>query len=156
MLLISTGLKTKLLGAAAFVDIFELGAIYIYPGARPATADAAPGQTPIGMVTQAGLAWNPINTAFGLSFMQQGPYIVFAPSVSAQLLPSDIGVAAWWRLVAPGDTGETSYSQPRIDGDIGLKSSPGGQEMLLDTNTLSTGIAQQLGYFLYTIPPIGA
>lgn len=151
-LIVSTAFKTKML--SPFAEMFSLGAIYVYPGARPATADMAPGTTPIGMITQDGLAWNPINTAFGLRFVQSGPYIVFDSALNPVLTPSAGGTAAWWRLVAPGDTGDISYSQFRIDGDIGLKATPGGQEMLLENNVLVPGTNQQVGYFLYTIPPI--
>lgn len=151
----STGFRTAFL--AAFPTIFNGGAIFIYAGARPGTADQAAPSDPIGIVTHLGMAWNPVSTGYGLRFIQQGPYIVFDPTLSAQITATLGGSATWWRLVAPGDDGtEPSLTFPRVDGDVGDKSLPANppESLLLDDLSLIVGIAIPLTYFLYTIPPI--
>lgn len=142
---------------APFSELFDGGAIYLYDGGtRPATADAGATAPPVAMITNMGLPWNPAFTPYGLQFAQVGRGMVFAPGISAKLsvLLPPTGIS-WWRLVAPGDDGsDTSYDRPRIDGDVGLKSAPGGQELLLDSLTPSIGTTVPVGYFLYAIPPL--
>jgi hypothetical protein len=155
MLQVSTKLKDLLV--APFPAAFAGGAIFIYGGARPTTADQVAGSAPIAIVTNLGLMWNPTNTYYGLSFVQEAstPYILFDSSISPAITVMVDGTAAWWRLVAPGDDGSlASYDLLRVDGDVGLKASPGGQEMLLDDVVLVAGDSIPLGYFLYTLPPI--
>lgn len=141
---------------APFAELFTNGAIYLYDGGtRPANADLAATAVPVAIVTHRGLPWNPAFTPYGLRFAQIGRGMVFAPDITAQLsvLRPPTGIA-WWRLVAPGDDGtETNYDRPRIDGDVGLKSAPGGQELLLDSLTPAIGTAVPVGYFLYAIAP---
>jgi hypothetical protein len=142
---------------APFADLFNGGTIFLYDGGtRPATADIAATAIPVAMITHLGLPWNPSFTPYGLRFTQLGRGVVFAPEITAQLsvLRPPTGIA-WWRLVAPGDDGtDTNYDKPRIDGDVGLKSAPGGQELLLDSVTPSIGTVVSVGYFLYAIPPL--
>lgn len=154
MLLVSTGFKTSILGTNSFTSLFNGGGIYVYAGMRPSSPDSPPTSAPIGVVSNEGFAWNPLNTLYGLKFVQSGPYVLFDSAISAQLVPSQPATASWWRLVAPGDDGSLSYSQARIDGDCGLSSAPTGQELLLPTLALVPGVSVPTGYFLYTIPPI--
>lgn len=153
MLKVSTGFKTKLLGPTSFTSMFEGGGIYVYSGARASSPDAAAPSLPIGVISKQGLAWNPINIGAGLQFVQNGPYILF-DNAQAQLVPDASATATWWRLVAPFDDGEPSYSQPRIDGDVGLMGASTGQELLLPVLDIVLGTSYPVTYFLYTIPPI--
>jgi hypothetical protein len=151
---VSTGFKERLLDGVAWKDIFNNGVIYLFQGMRPTISDFAPGTPPIAIITSGGAAWNPSFTVFGLKFIRSGPNILFETELNAQITVTDNATATWWRLVTPADNLETSYFFPRIDGDVGLKASPSGQELLLDSTALTLGDAIPVGYFLYTIPPI--
>lgn len=153
MLKVSTGFTTKLLGPASFESIFDRGGIYLYAGLRADSPNAPAPTAPIGVISKQGMAWNPSNIGYGLKFTRSGPYVFFGDS-DAQLVPDANATASWWRLVAPFDDGEPSYTQCRIDGDCGLQSAPTGQELLLPSLALEIGTAYPVGYFLYTIPPI--
>lgn len=153
MLKVSTGFKTKILGAHSFAALFNGGGIYVYSGARPSSPDVTAPTSPIAAISRQGLAWNPSSIGYGLTFAQNGPYIYFA-TTDAQLVPNVAATAAWWRLVAPGDDNEPSYTQCRIDGDVGLQTAATGQELLLPALDLALGTAYPAPYFLYTIPPI--
>lgn len=157
MLLVSTGFKDLILGPHAFADIFNGGVMQIFNGGRPTTADDTPGGTLIAQITQSGLPWAPDFTPYGMRFVKSGSYVLLDPARDWQLLPNDfatLGIAVWWRLVAPGDDGVPSVTRPRIDGDIAVKGSTGGQELLLDSLTLVPRLATPVHTWFYTIPPI--
>lgn len=149
---VSSGFKSQILGPSAFEDIFLNGAIQIYTGPQPTTADAASQGTWLGTITMSGLAWVPGAATGGLRFLRTGPYISNYPQDNWVLTPIAAGTASWWRLVSNNDDGaEVSFSLPRVDGAIKNDSSA---EMLLANTTLVPGTAVRIQSFFYTIPPI--
>lgn len=157
MLSASTGYKKKILGPHSWASIFQQGAIYIFGGTRPASADMAPGVPAIAVISNHGLPWTPTNLGAGLVFTLRDQFVLGDPTQDWKLRPNAFAeetTASWWRLVAPFDTGLASVTEARIDGDIGLKSAPNNQELLLDTTTLSPGEAISVSTFFYAIPPL--
>lgn len=157
MLLASTGFKTATNAGTAWADMFRQGAIMIYGSARPATPDAAPGASPIAMITNYGLPWTPSSLGYGLFFRMRDQFVIGEPSQTWILAPNGFALgesASWWRLVAPFDDGLPSITQFRLDGDIGTKGIDTGKELLLDTTSLVPGAGIPVNGFFYAIPPI--
>lgn len=154
MLSVSNGFKVRILGSEGFVDIFDRGAIFLYEGARPATADE-PAPVPVAIVTEDGNEWEPPNIGFGLRFAQLGPYIIKANTTwKLRALATTAGVT-WARLVGPEvDTGVLNYELPRIDFDVGLTGVPNGEELLLPKTAFTLGESLIIGDFNYTFLPI--
>lgn len=153
---VSTGFKTRILGSESFVDIFHLGAILVFDGARPPTADG-PAPTAVAIITREGNAWAPPDTGFGLRLMQVGPYILKEGVGDWKLRAlADTPGVTWARLVGPvADNGVVNYDLPRIDFDVGLVGSV-GNELLLPKLAFTMGEALTIGAFTYTIPPLFA
>ncbi len=159
MLNVSTGFKALLLGPNSFTSIFKYGAIQVYANPRPSAADAMPTVSPIATITNYGLPWSPSGVGNGIVLMQNGPYIVMGAGQNWELLPNAAAAgstASWWRLMAPGDSGLPSITEPRIDGDIGVLGvfDPRYPEILIDDVTLVPNTGVPITSFLYTFPPL--
>ncbi len=156
---VSTGFKTAILGPNSFADIFKYGAFQVYASPRPSAADAMPTTGPIATITNYGLPWSPTGIGNGIVLAQTGPYVGMSGGQNWQLLPNATAggrMASWWRLVAPGDSGLPSISDPRIDGDIGVRGvfDPRYPEILIDDVALVPNTGIPITSFLYTIPPL--
>ncbi len=143
----STGLCNKLLDTGPFKDIFEDGFINIYAGALPATADAAETDDPICVIsvnsTGTGITWGP--TAGGVT-----PGVI--PKASGEVWTGLIladDTATHFRIVAPGDTGALSTTEPRVQGTIGV----GGADMNVGTTVLVDGATFTLSYATQAFVP---
>lgn len=153
MLQVSSGFKSLILGPHAFEDIFGGGAIRVFSGPQPASADDPEQGTLLGLVTRLGHPWSASTLTGGLVFLRQGPFITNMPGDRWLLVPNATATAGWWRLVAtPADSGGADYNAPRIDGAIGVIG--GTDEMQLQSAALVVGNAVDVQSFFYTIPPI--
>jgi len=154
MLQVSSGFKSKILGRQAFEDIFNGGAILIFSGTRPGTADDAYPDAPVAMITQRGLPWTAIAGVNGINFKTYGPYVELDVGRQAQMTIFSAASARWFRLLAPNDSNNPSFTECRIDGDIGLKGSGSPQELQLDSLDIDPNTTIPFNSFLYTIPPL--
>lgn len=154
MLQVSSGYVEQILGPRSFLDIFTGGAIAIYNGSRPASANDAPSSLPIAWVTNIGLPWTPGNLGAGLNFVQDRTFILNDPTQRWVCRASDALTAVWFRQFsnAPDEDFGPSYTHARIDGDISLIGGTG--ELQLATLSLLPTTPFAVGFFLYTIPPI--
>jgi hypothetical protein len=149
MLLISTGLKAAFL--ASFPTQFNGGAIYIYSGTQPASAQAAPTGTLLAVVSKNGLAWTLGSATNGLQFeATNGGFVVPAVATPFVLKGVADGVAGWARLICKDDTLAVSSTLPRVDCAV---NSPDGMELILSNTTITTGVERSVDYWLYGIPP---
>jgi hypothetical protein len=149
---VSTAFKSAILGPMAFETIFSGGAIRVFAGPQPQTADDAEQGHLLGVVTLNGAAWGAVGSN-GLRFARSGPVVVQQSGDAWVLMPTAAGTAGWWRLVASSaDDGSQSYSSPRIDGAVGTAGS--NAEMILPATPLVIGTGVPLQAFSYTIPPI--
>ena len=149
---VSTGYTARILGPISFEDIFNGGAIAIYTGEQPESANEAPTGTLLGYVSANGAPWTPGSAANGLSFVRSGQWAGKNPAQAWAITPGVAGTAGWFRLLTPGDAGGFSFDLPRIDGAIsadGLNA-----ELRLLNPVLAIGVAKSIDEFLYTIPPI--
>lgn len=141
----STGLCNQLLDTAPLRDIFELGFIKVYAGTVPATADASIGSATL-------LCTVSVNsTGTGLSFdaAASGGVIAKDPGDVWSGTNAATGAATFYRVVAVGDTGALSTTQPRIQGTCGT----GGADMNMGTTTLTSAATFTLNYFTQALVP---
>lgn len=117
------------------------GAIFVYSGSQPATADAAPTGTLLGIATVGAGSWTAVsNLTNGLDFAAAASGVM-TKSVSEtwQFVGIADGTAGWFRHVggAAADSlaADSSATYPRIDGRI----STSGAEMTLSNLSIVTG-----------------
>jgi hypothetical protein len=158
MLQVSQKFKNLILGPHAFAEIFEHGCILVYAGVQPDTADESiGGATLLAKITSGGGAWSPGAgaAAHGLQFILTGQFVARDPAQTWIITPIASGLATWFRLITKdGDAGDLSFDDARIDGAIGMLSSPTPVQMILANPNLVNGVPQELNQFVYTIPPI--
>jgi hypothetical protein len=149
----SEGFKKALLGPASFAQIFRYGAIHIYSGAQPATANDAATGTLLGTVTVNGGSWAPGSILNGLLFQQAGVWVRGDPTQTWVLKGSNTGIAGWFRLVENASSGSgADFDHCRIDGAISV--TPGAAEMRLSTLSIDPSTSVVIDHLFYTIPPI--
>lgn len=132
-------------------DILRDGAINIYSGAQPASADDAVAGTLLMRITVASGAWAAGAFDNGLEF-EDDP-------LSGELeKPSGVtwsgtglvaGVASWFRFVAnPTDNGAISTVLPRIDGSIGVS----GADINMPNTSIIVDNTYTIDTFKLTLP----
>ncbi len=152
----STGFVAAILGASSFDEVFRNGAILVYTGGQPESADAAATGTLIGRITAGGGAWTAGSEANGLRFERQGRYAYNSSDQTWKLTGLATGTAGWFRLVGnAADSGGASTVLPRIDGSIGLEDDSTAQLILPDT-ALTASSSVEISQWFYAIPPLGA
>lgn len=147
---LSTGLRNGMLNATGFTTAFNNGAIYVYSGPQPATADSAIQGTQLGLITLNNGAWTPGVSTNGLQF--DAPVAGVVSKAAAQvwrMLGIANGTAGWFRLVGnPVDAGGSSTTLPRMDGTIAIS----GGDMNLSSLSIVTGAPNTVDVFQFTLP----
>lgn len=149
----STGLCDKLLGGAGgdtLQNIFALGQVMIYGGTVPGAADDATGEGVTSTLLCTVKNYNggsPIGITFDDSV---GGTIAKAVAETWSGVNVAAGTAAFFRLVAVGDDGTLSTTQPRLQGTV---IAGGPDAMVLGNLSLSSGATFPLPYFTVTLQP---
>lgn len=144
---VSRGLRNQMLVSGSFKGIMEANdncKLQIYSGTPPSTArDAVPAGAVLLVEIQE-------DDATGLLFDSAASQGVLAkdPNQVWQGTVDNDGEAAWYRLVADGDTGNASDTEPRLQGAVGLS----GAELNLSDIQLTTGAVQTIDYFVVNFP----
>jgi hypothetical protein len=101
----STGLKNAVLFSSPLISALSFGAIEIYTGSQPASANDAPTGTLLGMITRDGLTWTEGNTQGGLTFTAVPglSYLIKPSSQTWTLTVTTGGTAGWWRFRSNDD-----------------------------------------------------
>lgn len=150
---VSEGFKQAILGPKSFVQIFRYGAILVFAGTQPDTANDAAGSSPIARITNNGGAWAAGSILNGLQFTQGGVWINDDPAQSWVLKGLGTGIASWFRLVENTDAGlNASTSLCRIDG--GVTTVPTAGALRLSTVAINPGSSVLVDHFFFTIPPV--
>lgn len=147
-LLASTGLRNKILDSVSVKSALANGFIHVYASTLaniPTTADQAidPAKhtllmTVYGDGIAAGLN---LGTANGAAIGKAAGE-TWAGTVLAS------GNAAFFRYVAPGDTGAASTTEPRYQGGVGVA----GAELNISTLALVAGNTQAVNFVAISIP----
>ena len=141
----STGLRDGALGDSSIKDLLDLGFFDIYAGAVPATADAdVTGHTKLCRIS--------LNaTATGLTMDPPSGGIMSKPSgdvwSGANLAT---GTATFYRHVGASDTGASSTTQPRLQGNINVA----GADLNLATVNLVSGATQPIDFYSIVWPTL--
>jgi hypothetical protein len=150
----STGMKNQLLGAirgaVTATASLEHGVIYIYSGSQPATADAAPTGTLLGIATvSAGaFAWGTATNGLDFDAPSSGS-MGKAAAETWQFVGIAAGTAGWFRFMGNAqDNLSTSTTLPRIDGRI----STTGAEMNLSNLSIVIGATTTIDSFTIAWP----
>lgn len=142
----STGLRNGALATGSVKSLLDGGRINIYAGTPPATADDAIGSATLLCAitlnsTGSGIAFD---TAAVNGVLQKAPGEVW----SGVNLTN--GVAAWYRHVAAGDTGDASTTAPRLQGEIATA----GSDMNLSSTSLVAAATQTIDYYSIAWPTL--
>lgn len=147
---LSTGLRNNLAGPLGFGATFDKGAIYIYSGPQPLSADSAVTGTLLGVVSVDAGTFTPGSPANGLSFETPTGGAVSKSAANWKFTGLAAGTAGWFRLVGnPIDNGAASATLPRMDGSVGT---PGAADMGLSNIAVALGSPSTVDVFQFTVP----
>lgn len=140
----STGLRNGMLDSTGFLEALDGGVLKIFSATTPpATADDAETGTLLMVLTAGG-------GATGLTF--ELPVDGILTKTASEVWMTDAVIAsgscAYFRFVAPGDTGAASTTAPRVQGSIGLL----GSDMNLTSTAVTEGEPWTLNYFSVGLP----
>ena len=142
----STGLCNKLLDTGSLRTILSGGFVHIYAGTIPATADASIGAaTLLCTLTESG------DGTTGLTLEAAAVDGTISKTTTEVWSGTNVagGVAAFYRHVAVGDTGASSTTQARLQGDV--KTANGAMNLTAGT-TLTNGAPFLLNSYFASLP----
>lgn len=123
----STGLADYLLVTGSLKAALDGGFIKVYSGTPPTTADDAVTGTLLWTISVGGagtgLTWSPTTVSRAL----------VKPSATTWSGPTAAGTATYFRVVGSADTGASSTTQPRIQGNVGMVAGPDTDMYVADT-----------------------
>lgn len=126
-------------------DIMKGCFLDLYDGTKPSSPDLEPA----GTLLCTYYSDNPTDT-LGLTFDDAVSGVLFkaaAETWAGTAIAS--GVAKYWRLRTPGDSGADSSVDERIDGDVGLS---GADMVMSPSNSITEGTVQVCNTFKVTVP----
>lgn len=141
---VSTGLRNKLLDTGALRNVMAGGFIKIYSGTAPASADDAIGGGNTLLVT---ISVNSSGTGLTFDTTAVNGTIAKAPAEIWSGVNVAAGTASFYRLVTSTDTGVSSDTQARIQGDIATA----GADMNFTSTALSLSATQTIDYFVVAL-----
>lgn len=139
MIKFSTGLRNGLLVTGALRTLLNGGSIKIYSGAVPASADAEIGAGNTLLVEIK------TDVGGGLTLESAAADGVVTKTLAEiwQGTAANTGTATFFRHVTASDTGASSTTQARIQGQVGVV----GQDMNLSSVNLTAGAIQKIDYY---------
>ena len=140
----STGLRNKLLDTNSLKTILALGAIKIYSGSAPATADAAVTGTLLATITVSSGATQLSMAASAADGVLTKDSAVWSGVAAAT------GTAGYYRHVAAGDTGASSTTEARIQGTVALA----GGDLNLSSLSFTAGATKTIDYYSIALPTL--
>lgn len=145
MLRFSTGLRNAILGDTGLKGALADGAIYIYTGAQPSSADNAPTGTLLGIVTVGAGAFTPGAPTNGLEFDAPANGVVSkAVAETWQFAGLVDGTAGWFRFKANAvDADGQSTTAVRMDGTCGRTSA----DLVMSTVSIVSGATTTIDNF---------
>lgn len=146
-LMVSRGLRNSMLVSDSFKALMEANdncKLQIYSGTPPSTArDAIPaGATLLVEIMEDDDTGLLFDSAASQGVLAKDPNQVWQGTVQ------NGGEATFYRLVADGDSGNASNTEPRLQGEVGLS----GAELNLSDVQLVSGAVQTIDYFVVNFP----
>jgi hypothetical protein len=140
---ISTGLANKLLDTGSLKATMAAGFLKIYTGSPPADADSAVSGT---LITTISIASG--GTGINFDTTAAAGVLAKAPAETWSGVNGSTNTAGYFRHVAPGDTGASSTTQPRIQGTIGTV----GADLNLTSVSLINAVTQTIDFYTVAMP----
>ncbi len=144
---VSTGMRNKLLDTGSLKSVLNLSFIKIYSGPVPATADAALDGSCVLLCT---VSNNSTGTGLTMATSAASGAIAKNGSEVWSGTNAATGVASFYRHVAAGDTGVTSTTEARLQGECGLS----GAEMNMTSTTLTSAATHTIDYYVVSAPTL--
>jgi hypothetical protein len=144
-ILVSTGLRNKVLDTSPLRTVLNLGFIDLYSGTPPVSADDGIGG---GNVKLCRLSVNSTGTGLTMAASAASGVINKAAAEIWSGVNLASGTATFYRHVAPGDDGTTSTTQARVQGTV----AQAGADMNLNSIVLASGATQTLDYYVLALP----
>lgn len=142
-MILSTGLRNKLMDTGSLKSILAGGLIKIYSGTPPTTADAAATGTLLCTISN-----NSTGTGINFDTTAAGGVISKAAGETWSGVNAASGTATYFRHVAAGDDGSASTTQARIQGYISTVAA----DLNLSSTALVSAATQTIDYYSVTIP----
>lgn len=133
----STGLRASMLLGPGVKPTLDGGEIRIYAGITPASADDGLGAATL-------LSTVKLDGTTGLTFDDSTAGLLKIPASANWFgTNSATGVATFYRICLPSDTGSASTTAPRVQGSVGVV----GADLNLDTVSLVSGLETPIRSF---------
>lgn len=134
----STGARNYILGTGSFKGCFTNAFIDVFAGAKPASADTAPGSSALMTysVNRDGVTGFTWGTASGGTINK-------ASAETVQAIGLIAGTAGWFRMRLAGDAGTTNTTDRRVDGSIAVS----GSDMDMANLSVTVGAIRTLDSF---------
>lgn len=146
----STGVRQGMANATGLKTMFAKGALYLYSGPQPATADAAVTGTLLGIVTHNDVTFVPGGAADGLNFDTPVLGVLSKAAAENWRTTCDVaGTIGWARLVANAvDSFGSSTTLQRIDMSVATT----GADLNLPSVVVIVGTPITIDVFAITLP----
>jgi hypothetical protein len=143
----STALRNKLLDTNPFKTIFNLGFLKLYDGPVPTTADAGLDAANHLLVT---ISNN--STGTGLTFEATAVAGAITKNTGETWSGTSItaGTASFYRLVTSSDTGATSTTEARLQGNIATS----GADLNMTNTVLTSPTSYPIDAFSVSLPTL--
>jgi hypothetical protein len=140
----STGLRNKMLDTGSFKARMDGGLLKVYSGTVPADADAALGSATLLCTYSDNGGGGGLNydTAAVAAVLSKAPAQVWQGTNAAS------GTASFYRFVRSGDTGVSSSTEERIQGNVALA----GSEMNMSSLSFTSGQVSTINSFVVSLP----
>jgi len=142
---VSTGLRNKLLDTGSLATLMAGGLIKIYSGTPPASADDAASGSLLCTISL-----NSTGTGVNMASTATGGVLAKSTSETWSGVVALSGAATYYRHVAASDTGASSTTQARLQGEIATA----GAELNLSSTTLTSGATQTVDYYSVALPTL--
>jgi len=142
---VSTGLRNKLLDTGSLATLMAGGLIKIYSGSPPASADDAASGSLLCTISL-----NSTGTGVNMASTATGGVLAKSTSETWSGVVALSGAATYYRHVAASDTGASSTTQARLQGEIATA----GAELNLSSTTLTSGATQTVDYYSVALPTL--
>jgi hypothetical protein len=139
----STALRNNMLVTGSLKSQLDGGFIKIYSGTVPSDADSSIGAAQLLCTISVG----GVGTGLSLASAATLGSISKANEVW-QGVNGATGLATFWRFVKTGDTGGTSTTEVRLQGNAATS----GSELVMTSVTLANGATQTIDYFSVSLP----
>lgn len=146
---LSTGLRNAMAGTTGYAGALDGGAIMVYSGPQPVTADSAATGTLLGVATLDAGAWAAGSPTNGLVLGAPAGGGVAKPPAVWKFIGLAAGTAGWFRHVGNAtDTGAVSATLPRVDGSVAA----GAGDAKFSNIDISIGLPVTIDVYSFQIP----